>query len=390
MMIPEKQIPTTAFVVEKPGAPFVLQDVVLDEVRASEVLVEMKYTGLCHTDIVVQQGAIPIGDYPAVLGHEGAGIVRRVGSGVKDKSLQEGDLVFLSFSSCHEETCNPCSKGRNGFCGQMTPINFAGARGLTAAESPISFPGGKGPIRGQFFGQSSMSKLAVVDERSVVKSPSRSGITVEDMAVLAPLGCGYLTGAGTVFNVLKPTPTSRFAVLGMGAVGLAAMLAARSQGVETIIAVDIVDAKLELAKSLGASHTLNTKSVSDLAQGLLDIFPDGVDCILDTTGVVPLLEAAVKALGHEGTLAIVGVARAGSSLNIDPLALMMACKRVVGVIEGCANPAVIVPQLIDLYKQGKFPVDKLAKIYAPSDFEQAMADLHSGSVIKPVIKWADL
>jgi Zn-dependent alcohol dehydrogenase len=186
-----------------------------------------------------------------------------------------------------------------------------------------------------------MSKLAVVDERSVVKCPPGSGVTVEDMAVLAPLGCGYLTGAGTVFNVLKPTPKSRFAVIGMGAVGVAAMLAARSQGVETVIAVDIVDAKLELAKSLGASHMLNTKSVSDLAQGLLDIFPDGVDCILDTTGVVPLLEAAVKALGHEGTLAIVGVARAGSSLKIDPLKLMMGCQRVVGVIEGCANPAVV-------------------------------------------------
>ncbi|KAJ5477921.1 hypothetical protein N7530_003430 [Penicillium desertorum] len=388
-MIPEKQIPTTAFVVEKPGAPFVLQDVILDEVRANEILVELKYTGLCHTDIVVQQGAIPVGDYPAVLGHEGAGIVRRVGSAVKDKSLQEGDLVFLSFSSCHEESCSPCSKGRNGFCDQMTSINFAGARGLTAAESPISFPGGS-PIRGQFFGQSSMSKLAVVDERSVVKCPPGSGVTVEDMAVLAPLGCGYLTGAGTVFNVLKPTPKSRFAVIGMGAVGVAAMLAARSQGVETVIAVDIVDAKLELAKSLGASHMLNTKSVSDLAQGLLGIFPDGVDCILDTTGVVPLLEAAVKALGHEGTLAIVGVARAGSSLKIDPLKLMMGCQRVVGVIEGCANPAVVIPQLIDLYKQGKFPVDKLAKIYAPGDFEQAMADLHSGSIIKPVIQWADL
>ncbi|KAJ5972017.1 Polyketide synthase enoylreductase [Penicillium vulpinum] len=389
-MIPKKQIPTTAFVVEKPGAPFILQDVVLDEVRANEVLVEMKYTGLCHTDIVVQQGVIPVGDYPAVLGHEGAGIVRRIGSAVKDKSLQEGDLVFLSFTSCHEESCSPCSNGRHGFCSQMTDINFAGARGLSSTESPISFPDGKGPIRGQFFGQSSMSKLAVVDERSVVKSPAASGITIEDMGVLAPLGCGYLTGAGTIFNVLKPKPTSRLAVFGMGAVGLAALLAARSQGVETVIAVDIVDAKLELAKSLGASHTLNTKSISDLAQGLLDTFPDGVDYILDTTGVIPLLEAAVKALGHEGTLAIVGVARAGSSFNIDPLAFMMACKRVVGVIEGCGNPAVIVPQLIDLYKQGKFPVDRIAKIYPPDALEQALADLHSGRVIKPVIKWADL
>jgi Zn-dependent alcohol dehydrogenase len=112
-----------------------------------------------------------------------------------------------------------------------------------------------------------MSKLAIVDERSVVKAPPGSGITVEDMAVLAPLGCGYLTGAGTVFNVLKPKRTSRFVVLGMGAVGLAAMMAARSQGVETVIAIDIVDAKLKLAKALGASYTLNTRVYRTLHRG---------------------------------------------------------------------------------------------------------------------------
>ncbi|CAG8038329.1 unnamed protein product [Penicillium salamii] len=389
-MIPDKQIPTTAFVVEKPGAPFVLQDIILDEVRANEVLVEMKYTGLCHTDIVVQQGDFPVGEYPAVLGHEGAGIVRRVGVDVKDKSLKEGDLVFLSFSACSKETCSACSEGRHGFCGQNTVINFVGARGLHASDSPISLPGGKGPVRGQFFGQSSMSKLAVVDERSVVKSPPASGITVEDMAFLAPLGCGYLTGAGTVFNVLKPKAGSTFVVFGMGAVGLAAMLAAQSRGVETVLAVDIVDTKLELAKSLGASHTLNTKGISDVSQALLELFPDGVDCVLDTTGVVPLLEAGVKALGHEGILAIVGVTPLNSTMKIDPLALMTGCKRIVGAIEGCANPALIVPELIDLYKQGKFPVDKFARIYTPDALEQAMSDLRSGNVIKPIIKWSDL
>jgi Zn-dependent alcohol dehydrogenase len=186
-----------------------------------------------------------------------------------------------------------------------------------------------------------MSKLAIVPETSVVKSPAASGVTDADMASLAPLGCGYLTGAGTVLNVLKPKPASRFAVLGMGAVGLAALMAARAQGVETIIAVDIVDEKLELAASLGASHTLNTKKVSDLAQGLLELFPDGVNNILDTTGVVPLLQSSIKALGHEGTLAIVGVAPSGASLNIDPLELMVNCKRVVGAIEGSANPATV-------------------------------------------------
>ncbi|CAG7919742.1 unnamed protein product [Penicillium olsonii] len=386
-MFPDKDIPTTAFVVDKPGTPFVLQDVILDEVRANEVLVEMKYTGLCHTDIVVQQGKFPVGEFPAVLGHEGAGIVRRVGGDVRDKSLKEGDLVFLSFTSCSKDTCSPCSEGRHGFCGENTVINFVGARGLHASDSPISLASGKGPVRGQFFGQSSMSKLAIVDERSIVKSDPASGVTVEDMAFLAPLGCGYLTGAGTVFNVLKPKAGSKFVVFGMGAVGLAAMLAARSRGVETVIAVDIVDAKLELAKSLGASHTLNTKGVSDVAQTLLEMFPDGIDCVLDTTGVVPLLEAGVKALGHEGILAIVGVAPLNSTMKIDPLALMTGCKRIVGAIEGCANPGLIVPELIDLYKQGKFPVENFATIYAPDEIEQAMSDLHSGKVIKPIIKW---
>lgn len=338
-----------------------------------------------------------------MLGHEGAGIVRRVGSAVKDKTLVEGDQVFLSFTTCNK--CTPCEEGRHGFCRQFTAINFAGVRGMSAADSPIKSTSGQ-PIRGQFFGQSSLSKLAIVAETSVVKVPS--GISDTELAVLSPLGCGYLTGAGTVLNVLKPKPSSRFVVLGMGAVGLSAMLAARALGVEDVVAVDIVDTKLELAKSLGASHTLNTKSVPDLAEGLHKMFPEGVDHIIDTTGVVPLLQSSVKALGHEGMLAIVGVTPGGSSLTIDPLDIMLNCKRIVGSIEGSANPAQvcchiydslsphttnvkfflqILPQLIDLYKQGKFPVDKLAKIYKADSIEQALSDLHSGSIIKPVLDW---
>jgi Zn-dependent alcohol dehydrogenase len=286
-----------------------------------------------------------VGDYPAVLGHEGAGIVRRVGSGVKDKSLSEGDQVFLSFTTCYN--CAPCQEGRHGFCSRFTEINFGGVRGISAADSPISSVDGKA-IRGQFFGQSSMSKLAIVPETSIVKSPADSGVTDADMASLAPLGCGYLTGAGTVLNVLKLKSASRLAVLGMGAVGLAALMAARAQGVETVIAVDIVDAKLELATSLGASHTLNTKLVPDLAQGLHELFPDGVDQIIDTTGVVSLLQSSIKALGHEGTLAIVGVAPAGASLSIDPLEFMINCKRVVGAIEGSSNPATVSHSLCTL------------------------------------------
>lgn len=260
--------------------------------------------------------------------------MRRVGSAVKDKSLKEGDQVFLSFASC--DSCNPCKDGHKGFCRDFTPINFGGVRGLSAADSPISTPGGQ-PIRGQFFGQSSMSKLAIVNEASVVKSGS--AVSDADLAALAPLGCGYLTGAGTVLNVLKPKPNSRFVVLGVGAVGLAAMMAARALGVETVVAVDIVDAKLELATSLGATHTLNTKRVNDLAGGLKEMFSDGVDYILDTTGVVPLLQSAISALGHAGTLVFVGVPPPTGSLTINPLEIMLGCKRLVGAVEGSSEPA---------------------------------------------------
>ncbi|KAJ5623016.1 hypothetical protein N7490_011621 [Penicillium lividum] len=384
-MIPENNIPTKAFVVEAPNAPFVLQDVVLDELRDNEVLVEMKYTGLCHTDIVVQQGAIPAGDYPAVLGHEGAGVVRRVGSAVKDKSLKEGDQVFLSFTTC--DSCKFCKDGRKGFCHNFTQINFAGVRGMSAADSPISTPGGQ-PIRGQFFGQSSMSKLAIVNEASIVKSEFE--FSDSDLAALAPLGCGYLTGAGTVLNILKPKPSSRLVVLGMGAVGLAAMMAARALGVETVVAVDIVDSKLELATSLGATHRLNTKHVSDLAEGLHEMFPDGVDNILDTTGFVPLLQSSISALGHGGTLVFVGLAPATGTLTFSPLEIMISCKRVIGAIEGSSDPAKLLPQLLEWYKQGKFPVDKLAKIYNTDSLDQALEDLKAGKIIKPILKWGDL
>jgi len=282
---------------------------------------------------VVQQGGMPVGDYPAILGHEGAGYIRRVGSAVKNKDLKEGDQVFLSFSSC--ASCNPCNDGRKGFCRNFTSINFCGARGESAADSPISAPGGQ-PIRGQFFGQSSLSKLAIVNEASVVKSPSV--ISDEYFGALAPLGCGYITGAGTVLNVLKPRPKSSLVVLGMGAVGLAAMMAARAMGVETVVAVDIVDAKLELATSLGATHTLNTKRVSSLADGIHQLFPGGVDNILDTTGVVPLLQSSIDALAHEGTLVFVGVAPPTGTLTFNPLEFMLSCKRVVGSILGCSNP----------------------------------------------------
>ena len=281
---------------------------------------------------MVQQGGMPIGSYPAVLGHEGVGVVRCLGSGVADHSLSPGNIVLLSFHSCRR--CRPCTAGRCGSCPHMTETNFI----KTAREggrSPISLPDGT-PVHGQFFGQSSLSKLAVVAETSVVRV--QSAVQPADLPFLAPLGCGYLTGAGTVFNVLKPERHDKVVVLGMGAVGLAAVMAARALGVETVVGVDMVDSKLELASTLGATHTLNTKTVADLNAGIRGLCAGGADFIIDATGVPALHGPAVKALAHEGTLAFVGVPPPTARLEVDTLDLLLSCKRLIGVIEGQADP----------------------------------------------------
>ncbi|KAL4914538.1 chaperonin 10-like protein [Aspergillus aurantiobrunneus] len=373
---------TKAYIVEEKGGPFVLRDVVLDEVGPDELLVEMKFTGLCHTDLVVQQGSLPLGGYPAVLGHEGAGIIRYVGSGVQNKSLKEGDQVFLSFRSCRE--CTACTRGKCGACIHTTDYNFVRARLDKSKPSPIRLPDGT-PVHGQFFGQSSMSRLAVVSERSVVKCDVE--FEVDHLAPLAPLGCGYLTGAGTVANVLRPSETSSIVILGMGAVGIAALLAARALGVTKVVAVDIVDVKLHLSMSLGASDLINSTKDTDLEGSVRKILPDGADYIIDTTGVPKVLQASLGALAHGGTFTLIGAMPPGTQLQFDALDLLTGCKKIIGVIEGWSDPQEFIPQLARWYKGGKFAVDELVKTYPAGELDRALNDLKAGKVIKPVLSW---
>lgn len=302
----------------------------------------------------------------------------------------------------------------------MTETNFInpGRKG-PGASSPISLPDGT-PVFGQFFGQSSLGKMAVVCENSVVKISAKP----QDLAFLAPLACGYLTGAGTVLNVLQPRNDSKVAVLGMGAVGLAAMLAAKAVGVKHIVAVDLVDEKLQLAKSLGATHIIDTSTGLDLNTAIREKFPNGVDYIIDTTGVAKLLQASVQALSHEGTLALVGVPPPTATIQVNALDLLLSCKRIAGVIEGFSNPQKVsllacskyvqwlmrpklIPELLELYYSGKFPIDRISKCYPAEDLEKAIQDLKQGrvshlppttacegclmgrvlQVIKPVLSW---
>lgn len=266
-----------------------------------------------------------------MLGHEGAGIVRQIGSGVDAASLKPGDAVMLSFRTC--QNCEACRSGRCGACPRMTEINFMRSRRDPSAKPPFSLPDGK-QVHGQFFGQSSFSKMTIVAEQSVTKCD----LTLDEMRYLAPLGCGYLTGAGTVLNALKPNHSSKIAVLGVGAVGMASIMAAKAAGAAEIIAVDIFDAKLDLARSFGATQTVNTKQFPDLVGKIRETFPEGVDFVVDTTGNTNVIGSSFEILGHEGTLALVGVPRPGSKIEIDALNLLTSCKRIVGVIEGFSDP----------------------------------------------------
>ncbi|KAJ9607706.1 hypothetical protein H2200_007784 [Cladophialophora chaetospira] len=376
--LPETNIPTKALVVEKPGAPFVLQDVILDEVRPNELLVEIKYAGLCHTDLVAQAGLMPFGSYPAVLGHEGAGIVRRLGPGLENSGLEIGDRVLLGYSSCLD--CSACKAGRKGGCESIAMINFIGTRG--ADDTSIRLASGE-PVRGMFFGQSSFKQLAIVDFRSVVKYDG----AVEDLAFLAPLGCGYLTGAATVLNVLRPKPTHSLAIFGVGAVGLCALMAAKSENLREVLAIDIVESKLEKAKSLGATRTIDPRKHENVVMAIHEILPQGVDYIIDTTGLTSMLNDGIKALAHGGTLAIVGTPRPQEELSVGALDMLIHCKTIVGVAGGFCNPQEYIPRLIKMFRAGHFPIEGLSTVYPPSKIQDAIQDMKSGKVIKPVLAW---
>ncbi|KAL6238412.1 hypothetical protein BDW75DRAFT_237510 [Aspergillus navahoensis] len=377
-------VPTKAYVIDRKGGPFVLKDVLLDQLEPDEVLVEMKYTGLCHTDLVVQAGILPVGRFPAVLGHEGCGIIRQIGSNVSNKALQEGDQVFLSFRTCRE--CAPCLAGNCGACIHSQELSFLRTRLDKTKPSPISLVDGT-PVHGQFFGQSSLSRLAIVSERSVVKCDVTFGL--DELAPLAPMGCGYLTGAGTVVNVLKPSTASTMVIMGMGAVGVAALLAARALGLTRIVAVDIVDEKLQLAREFGAAHTINTLKDpdSDLAANIRRYLPDGADNILDTTGVGKVLQAALGALAINGTFTLIGAMPPDTELKVNALDVLTGCKKIIGVILAWSDPQQIIPQLVQWYKAGKFPIDRIVQVYPATELDKALDDLKAGKVIKPVLAW---
>lgn len=361
----------TAAVVRAPGGPWSLESLELDEPRDDEVLVRLVATGVCHTDLSIRDHYLPL-RLPIVLGHEGAGVVQRVGPLVEQ--IRAGDHVVLVPMSCG--SCGNCRSGLQVYCDDFMRLNIGGRR----TDGSATLRQGTAKISGAFFGQSSFATHAVAHQRSVVRVSSDL-----PLHLLGPLACGIQTGAGTVMNALRPSPGSSLAVFGVGAVGLSAIMAARLAGCKTIVAVDVLPSRLELACQLGATHAVDN-AMGEAVQAVRDATAGcGTSFSIDTTAVPAVVRQAVDCLATPGVCATLGLARAGAEVSLDINALGNG-RTIRGVTEGEGVPSVMIPRLIDWWQEGRFPFDRLIREYPLAEINQAAADLLSGAAVKPVLR----
>jgi aryl-alcohol dehydrogenase len=350
-----------------------IEDIDLAEPGPGEVVVRIVATGLCHTDLTVLAHA-PL-PWPAVLGHEGAGVVVKVGPGVA--KVAEGDHVLMTTSSCG--VCKSCVQGQPSYCVQFRAMNMSGGfrRDGTCSHSQH----GK-PVFARFLGQSSFASHVLAGERNLVKVNETL-----PLELLAPLGCGIQTGAGAVLNTLKPRAGSSLVVFGAGAVGLSGLMAAKIAGCTTLIAVDKVASRLALARELGATHVVDAGQ-GDAVAAIREITGGGADYSLEATGVPAVMGQAIEALGIGGTVVLVGVAGASASVAFNPMDLQNKRVTIKGsIMAGDGGvPDVFIPQLIDFWQRGLLPIEKLIKHYSFDEINQAVHDAHDGSAIKPIMR----
>ena len=358
----------TAAVSNALNSDFSFEELMLDDPRPDELLVRITSTGLCHTDLAVVSGDIPA-PFPIVLGHEGAGVVESVGESVSRS--KKGDRVALSFASCGH--CRNCLDGREAYCDNFMPLNFGGTR----EDGSVTLSRGSDQAHGSFFGQSSFASYALVSERNAVPVPE--GI---DPDLTGPLECGVQTGAGAVLNSLKVGAGDSIAIAGTGAVGLSALMAAVATGATTVIAIDIIDSRLEEATRLGATHTINSKNEDVVARVREITGGRGTNFSIDTTGVGPVVTQVVEATSFGGTIGLLAVTKPGTSIELATL----QGKTAVNLIEGDSVPQNFIPQLIDLYKAGRFTFDSLVTFYPFKEIDTAIEDTRTGKAVKAILK----
>lgn len=309
--------------------------------------------------------------------------MQQVGSAVTH--VQPGDPVLLSFTHCGH--CHVCKTGPASHCTSFFKINFMGA--------PVFHPSPSQPDRqtlgGQFFGQSSFAQHTIASGKSVV-NVGGLGLTRDDLKILAPFGCGVLTGSGTVANVAKAGPEDAMAIMGMGGVGLAAVMAAKRAGCRQIIGVDRIPARLDLAKKLGATHTIDTTHLAGSGSDLVDAIRRAADDLgptvaIDASGHQPLVMAAVEATRYMGKIIQVGAGMPDAVVALPMQAWMGTGKQYFGAVMGQCVTAEYIPRMIQWWKDGEFPFETLVQSFSFDDWEAAIESMIKGTVVKPIMVW---
>ncbi|ACY96618.1 MULTISPECIES: NAD(P)-dependent alcohol dehydrogenase [Thermomonospora] len=357
----------TAALVRTPGEPPRLEEAEVTDLRPDEVLVRIVAAGICHTDLVVAAGQDPAAP-PLVPGHEGAGVVEAVGEDVG--AVEVGDHVVLSYGWCGD--CANCVRGAMAYCADFLKLNYFGTRpdGSTALSQD-----GR-PVRSHFFGQSSWATYSVTTERNVVRVDPE--LPLEH---LAPLGCGVQTGAGAVLNVLAPREGSSIAIFGAGAVGLSAVMAAGIAGCDPIVAVDPDPRRRALARELGATAVIDPAE-GDPAAAIVAL-TGGVDHAVECVGRPEAVRAAVGALTAPGMCVTLGFQGTANPVELDQRLLMMG-RGIRGCIEGDGIPQRFIPRLIEHYRSGELPLERLVRTYPFTDLAEVFA-ARGGDAVKPVL-----
>jgi aryl-alcohol dehydrogenase len=360
-----------AAVVRERSAPFVIDSLELCEPRADELIVRVVASGMCQTDLHGRDGYFP-SPYPAVYGHEGAGVVHAAGSGVQN--FAPGDHVVMSYPWCGD--CANCRRHRLNYCLNGRSLKMGGTR----ADGSTLLSKNGAPVYSAYFQQSSFGTFALTQARYAVKV--RKDAPLE---LLGPLACSGQTGAGAVLNVMKPEPGESFAVFGVGAVGLSALVAARIAGCAPIIAVDVHPHRLALARELGATHVIDHKACSDVVGEIRGITKGGVRYAIETSALPKVLREAIEALLPGGTCILLGSARKGTDASFE-MPFLQQGRVVRGVVQGDSMPGEFIPRLVDFIMDGKFPIERMITFYDLADINRAAAESAAGLVIKPVLR----
>jgi len=351
--------------------PLKIETLELDPPGKGELLIEIKAAGLCHSDLSVINGNRPR-PTPMALGHEAAGIVKQVGECVS--RFVVGDHVVLVFvPSCG--CCVPCAEGRPALCEPGAAANIAG----TLVSGARRLHSNDGEVY-HHLGVSAFADHAIVSENSCVKIDP--GLAFAEAALF---GCAVITGVGAVLNTSKVRPGSRVAVIGLGGVGLNAILGAVLTGAKQIVAVDLRDEKLALARQLGATDTVNA-SKDNVIETIKELTNGGVDYAFEMAGSIPALELAWAVTSRGGETVTAGLPHPEKRLGLPPVQLVGEERTLKGSYLGSCIPVRDIPIYTDLYKSGKLPVDRLmSDRIALEDINEAFDRLAAGETVRQVI-----